>query len=55
MKETLHREAGSAIVEFTVVLVMAMIVILIAVIEDDGVIDNLEEHEQRYIDAISAP
>lgn len=55
MQRLPNKSQGSVIVEFTVILVVAMIVILLAVIADDGVIDNLEEHEERYIDAISAP
>jgi len=55
MRRLTNKSQGSVIVEFTVILVVAMVVILLAVIADDGVIDNLEEHEERYIDAISAP
>lgn len=55
MQRLTNKSQGSVIVEFTVILVVAMVVILLAVIADDGVIDNLEEHEERYIDAISAP
>ncbi len=46
---------GGSIVEFTVLGVFLAIVVFGKVIESDGVIDNLEEHETRYINSISAP
>lgn len=46
---------GASMVEFVVIIVWLAIVVHVAVFEDGGVIDNLEEHERRYIQAISAP
>ena len=51
----LRQQRGNAIVEFTVILVLLMIVVLEVVIEEDGVIDDLELHETRYINSMSAP
>ncbi len=55
MQKLTRKSQGSVIVEFTIILVFAMVGILLAVTADDGVIDDLELHEERYINAISAP
>jgi len=48
-------QKGSSVVEFVIIGAFLAIVVLISFIEEGGVIDNLQEHEKRQIDAISAP
>ena len=50
-----RKQEGSSIVEFVVIGAFLAIIVLIAVVEDGGVIDNLQEHEKRHIDAVTAP
>ena len=42
-------------VEFTILAAFLMIVVFLAVVEDGGVLDNLQQHEQRYINSVAAP
>ena len=49
------KQNGSSLVEFVVIGAFLAIVVLAVVVEQGGVLDNLQEYEERHINAVSAP